>query len=1173
MKKLIFLSILISLFLINCSLVLSIRSREPIHKTFGYIVQFKEKPILEKKLEIEKNIKDLGTKGGKYKKQAETLQAGLSQDLAMQEDIISLEHQSFLSSATTVVPDIDRKILGEYKKVFNGIALDISVTELKEIKKLGQVKEIYPNYEVNATLMDSAPLINADDVWALGYTGEGVTIAILDTGIDYTHPDLGGCFGSECRVVDGYDFFNDDNDPMDDAGHGTHCAGIAAGNGALKGVAPDAKLYAYKVLGSCGCGNMGQIISGIERAVDPNQDDDYSDHVDVISMSLGGYGNPDDAVSQAVDTAFENGVIVVVAAGNSGPYYETILSPACARKALTVGATYKQDYTSFEWECTKTGSTSCGYCSSIGQILTCDYWGDGNPTVDQIGIFSSRGPINWGGLTLFKPDLVAPGAIICSARYDDVYPVGEHPYYYPCVDEEHFQVAGTSMAAPHIAGAVALLKQAHPDWTLTEIELALRNTAVDLGYDMNTQGYGRIDVLESVQLTNPPPVSVLYNFPGPIKGIVDIKGVATSDNFQSYSVYYGEGYYPTVWNLIGTGTTPVTGESGDDVLISWDTDGLEGSYTIRLVVDDNFGYSSEDNIIVTIDQYTQMGWPKYVYAFVGPPAVGDIDNDGYNEVLIAGNGIGVGGIDYALNVYAWNHDGTIMQGWPMDIFANGGFWDTPALADIDGDGDLEIFYGDFSGFYAWHHDGTLVDGWPVDTEPIAKTVTSFSDPVVEDIDGDGDLEIFFNPTVHFPGDYLGHTLYAFHHDGSLVSGWPIDLGNFLKAHPSVGRSNGEIVIVAHVIEDELNDLIYLLDSNGNVMPGWPKWIKNYNAWNDQHSVLVDLDDDGDLEVVAASTEDEYGFDTGDVSYVYAWHHDGSLVSGWPITIEQYLFPAPSVGDLDGDGDIEILIEGNTFISYAGYVYEGNVYAFHHDGSPVNGWPVGIGQGYEHHFNAPPVLGDIDGDGDTEAVVACINGYIYAWHHDGSPVNGWPKDIGIYAEYTPTIIDLDNDGDVEVIAVSDYFALNYGWIYIWDLPGTYEPTKMEWPMFQHDKRHTGLYFRCNTDRSGTDGVCHEECGADIKCDVRVPGSWCDGDVRKTCSTCRYKERDCKDIGLDYYCAGGTCTKESNGGGGGGETPMFDVIGLLDVLGQPFVIITTLAIIVVIFGFLTLVAKRR
>jgi len=327
MKKLIFLSILISLFLINCSLVLSIRSREPIHKTFGYIVQFKEKPILEKKLEIEKNIKDLGTKGGKYKKQAETLQAGLSQDLAMQEDIISLEHQSFLSSATTVVPDIDRKILGEYKKVFNGIALDISVTELKEIKKLGQVKEIYPNYEVNATLMDSAPLINADDVWALGYTGEGVTIAILDTGIDYTHPDLGGCFGSECRVVDGYDFFNDDNDPMDDAGHGTHCAGIAAGNGALKGVAPDAKLYAYKVLGSCGCGNMGQIISGIERAVDPNQDDDYSDHVDVISMSLGGYGNPDDAVSQAVDTAFENGVIVVVAAGNSGPYYETILSP------------------------------------------------------------------------------------------------------------------------------------------------------------------------------------------------------------------------------------------------------------------------------------------------------------------------------------------------------------------------------------------------------------------------------------------------------------------------------------------------------------------------------------------------------------------------------------------------------------------------------------------------------------------------------------------------------------------------------------------------------------------------------------------------------------------------------------------------------------------------------
>ena len=277
----------------------------------------------------------------------------------------------------------------------------------------------------------------------------------------------------ECKVVGGYDFVNNDNDPMDDHGHGTHVAGTAAGNGILKGVAPDAKIYAYKVLDSGGGGTWEGVIAGIERAIDPNNDSDYSDHVDVISMSLGGNGDPDDPVSTAVDNAVDVGVVAVIAAGNSGPSEESIGSPGTARKAITVGATYKKNYT--------------------GQ-----YWQDVDPRVNQITSFSSRGPVVWTNESgveerLMKPDVVAPGAIICAARYGSIFPEGQHHFYYPCIDEKHVQLAGTSMATPIVSGMVALLIQQNRSLSSLEIKEKLKSTSVDLGYDENVQGSGLIN--------------------------------------------------------------------------------------------------------------------------------------------------------------------------------------------------------------------------------------------------------------------------------------------------------------------------------------------------------------------------------------------------------------------------------------------------------------------------------------------------------------------------------------------------------------------------------------------------------------------------------------------------------------------------------------------------------
>jgi subtilisin family serine protease len=166
--------------------------------------------------------------------------------------------------------------------------------------------------------------------------GEGTTVAVLDTGIDYSLADLGAGFGDGFKVVDGYDFVNDDADPMDDHYHGTHVAGIIAGTGAesVTGVAPAANLTAYKVLDGGGEGYISVILAGMEAAADPT-----GDHpADVINMSLGGSGDGRDVLGVAAGNISKAGTLVVAAAGNAGPDEATIGTPAAADGVLAVGA-------------------------------------------------------------------------------------------------------------------------------------------------------------------------------------------------------------------------------------------------------------------------------------------------------------------------------------------------------------------------------------------------------------------------------------------------------------------------------------------------------------------------------------------------------------------------------------------------------------------------------------------------------------------------------------------------------------------------------------------------------------------------------------------------------------------------------------------------------------------
>lgn len=211
-----------------------------------------------------------------------------------------------------------------YTHVFNGISGTVSMKDVEALSNLPQVERVYYDYQVHVTLGESVPLIGAFQVWLLedpsgqAVTGKEITVAVVDTGVDYTHADLGGCLGASCRVIGGYDFVNNDADPMDDMGHGTHVAGIVGASGITTGVAPDVSFLAYKVLNEFGSGSFSDVIAGIERATDPDGNPNTDDSADVINLSLGGGGDPDDPVSQAVDAAVGLGVAAVVSAGNSG---------------------------------------------------------------------------------------------------------------------------------------------------------------------------------------------------------------------------------------------------------------------------------------------------------------------------------------------------------------------------------------------------------------------------------------------------------------------------------------------------------------------------------------------------------------------------------------------------------------------------------------------------------------------------------------------------------------------------------------------------------------------------------------------------------------------------------------------------------------------------------------
>ncbi len=358
-----------------------------------------------------------------------------------------IRFDTFEADLAQALPEVSRRKIrtgARFHRLFTGMQVTADSIALLVIRSLPYVKAVHPDREYH-TMERGVASRTGQRIRVDGTPsgrGAGVRVAILDSGVDYLHPDLAG--------IGGYDFVDGDADPMDLNGHGTHVAGI------VRDIAPEAALYAVRVLNDRGRGLVSDILAGIEHALDPNGDGDPTDRFHIVNMSLGSdYGLPTDPTSVAVQNASAWGVLFVVAAGNAGapfpvegqiPGYFTdasssVGSPAVAPAALAVGA------------------------------ITND---------GRLAPFSGKGPV---GLTFaIKPEITAPGVDIISTLPGGTYG----------------RKSGTSMAAPHVAGMAAVLRSEHPEWEGPALKSALVQGALSLGaVPLMHQGNGQVDLIRA----------------------------------------------------------------------------------------------------------------------------------------------------------------------------------------------------------------------------------------------------------------------------------------------------------------------------------------------------------------------------------------------------------------------------------------------------------------------------------------------------------------------------------------------------------------------------------------------------------------------------------------------------------------------------------------------------
>lgn len=366
------------------------------------------------------------------------------------------------------------------------------------------------------------------------------------------------------------------------------------------------------------------------------------------------------------------------------------------------------------------------------------------------------------------------------------------------------------------------------------------------------------------------------------------------------------------------------------------------------------------------------GWPVADYYYgAAYAAAGNLTNSSSSLEVIAEY--------FNARLNAYDSSGKSLPGWPQDYWGNG--YMPPSLADVDGDGLDEIFsdHNDRM-LYAYKANGDSLTGWPVQ----GGSSQEFHTPAIADLDGDGDLEI-----VSASGYSSGYTLFAFHHTGIPVTGFPV----------------------------------------------------SFEGYTDTFPVIGDVDGDNSPEIIVVMS-----------SGIGIFSHNGELERTIPIGGQIFYSSAPALADFDNDNIPEIVVQTNSTLG----VWKG-------DGNAYPGWPQNFGENY-WQGNSSPVVGDVDGDQQLDIVVTLqqngsnVDGEVRLYNSNGIQHSRFPKILNLGSGSVPAIADVDRDGRNEIIIIGNFWSGNRGFfdkLWVYDLGGG-QHGRIEWGQFGGGPEHRGVY---------------------------------------------------------------------------------------------------------------------
>ncbi|NCG18974.1 MAG: S8 family serine peptidase [Rhodobacterales bacterium] len=850
--------------------------------------------------------------------------------------------------------------------------------------------------------------------------------------------------------IAGWDFFGNDNNPYDSlqegvaAGHGTGVmrdAVAAADDGSKIGVCPNCSMVPLRV-------GDGFITQGdrVARAIEYVADN----QIDVAAMAIGSLTHTT-ATSLAVRSAELAGVTLVGAAGDENSYHHNW--PAAQDPIL--------------------------YVHSIRGNNSSEYEG-------TISYFNTWGCNNWGP----RLDIVAPSDACATGA-----------------------VAAT-------AGAAGLLKSLALErgilLTPAEIRNLIRASALDIaltvdesdeartwethaGWDTFT-GYGRLNLGRAAQWIDQdklPPIANLegpgwFSWMDPTAGDISITGTVAGPrhDIAHWSLEVGTGADPSTWETLSEGAAPQTGVLGTLDVQSWSTvvfadltrdttlvDRIERAHealaVFRLTVEDIDGNVGVDRMGVWVhqDPTAVAGFPlSFGTSLESGPIIADLDGNGAQEILLTAS-------DGQLHVL--DHRGEALPGFP--VTTNGaGFVGSPALGDLDGDSVAEVVAGDVDGnLWAWRQDGSLHPGFPVQIDGHAPEewgrATAWDQgfagtPALADIDGDGDVEIVIGA--------LDQRLYVWQGDGSIYPGYPLLLcqyddcsqqGARIVASPALGDIDNDGDLDCAIGTNEIPEMgagvFYIIDlATAQIWPNMPinrPGLLNQSVLpviGEGHSTsisLADFDGDGTLELMSnamlgtSSVVRADGTEFNDMGWTADALGDASNFTGGTLLSA---VNNPALGDLNGDGVPDVVI-GGVSVEWLVSLALTTKLDFQHG---VGVWDGATGDSFSGYprqiddisFLSSPTIADVSGDGKSDVLHASGGHFLYAWDADGEVAPSFPHFTGGWSIGGPALGDLDGDGWLEVVITT-----REGEVLAWHTDGAADQD-LQWPMSRHDPQNTG-----------------------------------------------------------------------------------------------------------------------